>query len=241
MEKTKFAYCADEMLRFVAIWFLSAICLRYVVQRLYLVIILATAVTLLLTLLIRALLRKKRETNERQRQLDAAMDELLTVDRHELLNSICSVVGGTILGQTVVHGKTLIYPCLLASLTTDKLNEGYNLAVKEKKRLLILTNTISREVEKNLALFSEIPVAVLNRGQSCALLNKYGLLPQCKERKRKRRSLIAIALQRSKLKGYLIAAVVLLVSATFSPYAILCIIAASFNIAMSILCEVKGK
>lgn len=241
MEKSKFAYYADEILRSIAIWLMSAICLRYVIKPLYLIIILATAITMLITLLLRLYYAKKNISREKIRQIDEAMQELLIADRGKFLLSLASALGGRIMGDGVSAGHTIIYPYFCGKMSLEKLNEAYNLALDDKKRLLILCDDVSSEVTKNLPLFSEVPVSVLKKSESYAFLLKYSLVPKSKERPKKRTPFWKTILKKSKIKGYLTAAVILLISASFSPYAILCIIASAFNIAMSILCEAKGK
>ncbi len=241
MEKTKFAYYTDEIMRSVAIWLIGAISLRYVIRPLYLIIIVATAVTMLLTLLIRALLKKRNVSKEKLKKIDDCMRELMTLSPVALNAELAKAVDGEELGCTVSCKNTVIYPHFCGALSVERLNEGYNLALKEGKRLLVLTSEMSREAEKNLDLFSEIPVTVLKKEQSCEFLKRFNLLPKCKIRPKKKGHLLSAAFKRSKIKGYVSAAVVLMLTATFSPYAILCIIAASLNIAMSVVCEVKGK
>lgn len=240
MEKSKLAIAADEILRAAALWLLSAICLRYAIKELYLIILIATAITMLATLLIRHYYSKKNLAAKNIKQTDDAMRELLVADRSELLDKLSNALSGYVDSSTVISQNTAIYPYFYGKLPLDKLNFAYNTARNNNKKLIILCSDTSAEVEKNLDLFSDIPVAILRKNQAYAFLQKYGLLPETKIRHRKKLHLLKNALKKSKIKGYLSAALILLITAAFSPYALLCIIAAAVNITMSIMCEIKG-
>ncbi|MCH5164738.1 MAG: hypothetical protein J1F36_06965 [Clostridiales bacterium] len=241
MEKSKLAIAADEILRAATIWLLSAICLRYLIKELYLIILIATSITMLATLLIRHYYSKKNMTAKNIKQTDDAMRELLVSDRSALLDKLSNALGGYVASNAVISQNTVIYPYFYGKLPLDKLNLAYNAALGNNKKLIILCAETSAEVEKNLDLFSDIPVAILRKNQAYAFLQKYGLLPETKVRPKKKLHFLKNALKKSKIKGYLSAALILLVTAAFSPYALLCIIAAAVNITMSILCEVKGN
>lgn len=240
MEKSKLAVAIDELIRAAAIWLLSAICIRYAIKELYVIILLATAITMLATLLIRYYYGKKNLTYEKIKKTDETMRELIVADRSNLLLSLSKAVGGSVLEDVIATKHTVIYPYFYGRLPLDKLSYAYNLARNNGKKLLVLCESTSPEVEKNIDLYSDIPVSILNKNKTYAFLENYKLLPETKKRVKKKASIFKIMLKRSKIKGYLAAALILLVTAAFSPYSLLCIIMAAFNITMSILCEVKG-
>ncbi|MBE5731051.1 MAG: hypothetical protein E7350_03795 [Clostridiales bacterium] len=241
MEKSKLAIAVDELLRAAAIWLLAAICIRYSIKELYLIILLATAITMLATLLLRSYYGKKNVSKQRNRQIDEAMGELLVLHRGTLLDSLAKAVDGIVEQSAVVTKNTVIYPYFYGKLPLEALNQAYNLAFTKSKKLLVLCSEHSAEIEKNLHLFSGIPVAIANKKQTYELLEKYGIVPQIQQRPKKKIHLTKAALKKSKIKGYLTAALILLITASFSPYALLCIIFAAINITLSILCEVKGN
>ncbi len=240
MEKSKLAIASDEIIRAVAIWLFSAIVIRYFIKELYLIILIATAVTMLLTLLIRTYYGKKNLSKERQIKTANTLRELMTMDNGKLLTDLANAVNGSIDSDAIVTLRTVIYPYFYGKFPLEKLNHAYNLALKENKKLLIVCTELSVEAEKNLELFSDIPVSVLTKNKTYNFLDKYGLLPEVKTRHKRKIRLLKSALKKTKIKGYLFTALVLLFTAAFSPYALLCIVAAAVNITMSILCEVKG-
>lgn len=240
MEKSKLAVAIDEFIRAVAIWLLSAICIRYAIKELYAIILIATAITMLATLLIRYYYAKKNVSYEKIKKTDEAMRELIVADRKDLLLSLSEAVCGNMLEDAIETEHTIIYPYFYGRLPLDKLNYAYNLARSNDKKLLVLCESVSTEVEKNIDLFSDIPVSLLNKNKTYAFLEEHQLLPATKKRAKKKASIFKVMLKRSKIKGYLATALILLVTAAFSPYSLLCIIMAAFNITMSILCEVKG-
>lgn len=241
MEKSKLAIAVDELLRVVTIWLLAAICIRYAIKELFLVILLSTAITMLATLLLRGYYGKKNVSKKRIRQIDEAMNELLVLPRNTLLDSLAKAVDGIVEQSAVVTKNTIIYPYFYGRLPLETLNEVYNLALAKNKKLLVLCSEHSTEIDKNLHLFSGIPVAITYKKQTYEFLEKYSTVPQIQQRPKKKMNLVKAALKKSKIKGYLTAALVLLITASFSPYALLCIIFAAINITLSILCEVKGN
>ena len=240
MEKTKFAIAVDEIVRSVAIWLLSAIIIRYFIKQLYLIILIATAATVLITLLIRRYLAKKNLSGAKLKKCDDAMNELIVMDRTELIEKIAAATNGKVSSDAILADKTLIYPYFYGKLPLDKLNYAYNLAISLDTRLLILCADLSADAESHLDLFSDTPITVLRKNQTYEFLEKYDLVPTNKSRPKKKFSAKKL-FSRSKIKGYLLASLVLLITASFSPYGLLCIIFASFNIAMSIMCEVQGS
>ncbi len=240
MEKTKLAIATDEIIRAVAIWLMSAIIIRYFIKELYLIILIATAITMLITMLIRIYYGKKNLTKEKQKRTNDVLRELMTISRDDLLLRLSEATGGNAVNDAVLTAGTVIYPYFYGKLPLEKLNHAYNLALTEHKKLLIICSEISTDVEKNVEMFSETPLAILTKNKAYEFLDKYKLLPEVKCRSKKKIKIFKAALRKTKIKGYLLTAIVLLFTAAFSPYAILCIIAAAVNITMSILCEVKG-
>lgn len=240
MEKTKFAIGVDEVLRTVAIWLLSAVILRYFIKEIIVIVVLATVVTALITFLLHRYYAKKNLSLGKIRQMDDAMRELIVCDREALLSKLANSVGGNIDGEAIITSNVVIYPYFFGKLPIETLNQKYNAAKKKGKKLLILCNDVSQEVEKNASLFCDIPVKILRKRESYAFLDKYQALPETVKRPKKRTTFFKTALKKSKIKGYLACAILLLLTAAFSPYAILCVIAASINITLSILSYAKG-
>lgn len=240
MEKSKTAIYIDEIMRAIAIWLLSAISLRYFIKELYLIILLATAITMLIILLLRAYYAKKNITKSKIKHIDDCFRELLAVNHGKLLDSLCTALNGTKLGNGVCTQHTYVYPYFCGKLQLENVNYAYNVALENEKKLLILCAETSREVDTYSEIFSETSVSILKKKETYAFLAKYNLLPSIKSRPKKKAKLLKAALKKSKIKGYLFAAFILILTAAFSPYALLCIVAASANITMSILCEIKG-
>ncbi len=196
---------------------------------------------MLTVLLMRLYFKKKDMSKAKQKQIADCMRELMTADRSNLLEQLAMATNGFIQNDAIMSGNTCIYPYFFGKLSIEKLNIAYNLAIKNNKKLLVLCSETTVEIEKNIELFSETPISILSKDQAYSFLSKYGLLPEIKIRSKKRTHLLKAALRKSKIKGYLFTAIILLFTAAFSPYAILCIVAAAFNITMSILCEIKGN
>lgn len=240
MEKTKLARATDNIVRAVAIWLLSAIIIRYFIKELYILLSLATVITAVLTLIISKLTRKKKINAQKLKKSAEVMNELIVTDATDFALKLSFALGGENLGDAVVTQNTLFYPFFCGKLGLDKLNYAYNLALARKKKLIILCSATTSDVEKNLNLFSEIPVAVLTQNKTYDFLCEHNLVPEIKKRPKKKISLSRTAFSRSKIKGYLFTALVLLVTAAFSPYSLVCVVIAAFNIAMSIMCEATG-
>ncbi|MBR2967453.1 MAG: hypothetical protein IKC35_01585 [Clostridia bacterium] len=241
MEKTKFAIIIDEMLLTIAIWLLSAICIRYVFKQLYLIILLATIITIVVTIIIRRYKDRKNLSRYKVQRTNDVMDELTVMDSNELLALINRGVKGSIMDSYVIKGKNVIYPYFYGKLPLKNLSCAYNFALSQNKRLIILCDETNPEVDNKLHLFCKIDVAILRKNQTYQFLDKYFIIPEPQKRSKKKIPLYKTALAKSKIKGYLLTALVLLISASFSPYALVCIICASVNIALSILCEIKGS
>lgn len=241
MEKSKLAIAVDEFMRAAAIWLLSAICIRYAIKEFYLVIPIATAVTMLATLIIRHYYKQKNVSAEKIRKTDEIINELTVMDRKTLLEQISHAIDGKTIDDYIVCQNTVIYPFFYGKLNIEKLNQVYNIAVANNKKLLILSSEQNDEIDKKLYLFSQIPVAVITKTQSFDFLSYHDVLPQIQKRPKKKRSLTKSILSKSKIKGYVITAIVLLLTASFSPYALVCAFFAAINITLSILCEVIGR
>ncbi len=241
MEKSKLAYFTDELLRSLAIWLLSAITLRYAIKELYVIILAATAITLLVTMLLRGYYRKKDITRKKLKHTDEVMRELMTADRTLLLEKIANAINGTVEQDCVTTNGAVVYPYFYGKFPLEKLNAVYNFALGKQKKLIVLCAEISADVDKNLELFDETKVAVLDKKKTYEFLKKQNILPTCKKRAKRKNSFVRSALKKSRIKGYLSAALILVFTASFSPYSVLCIIAAAVNITMSILCETIGN
>ena len=203
MEKTKFAVIIDEILLTLAIWLLSAICIRYTVKQLYLIILFATLITVVVMLIIRRYKDKKNLSRYKVKRTNDVMDELTVMDSEALLNLINKGLNGLITNGYVISGKTVIYPYFYGKLTLKNLNYAYNFALSLNKRLIILCNETSPEVDNKLHLFCKTDVAILQKNQTYQFLDKYNIVPTPQKRAKKKIPLYKTALSKSKIKGYL--------------------------------------
>lgn len=233
MVKSKLAYIVDEFAIAFAIWLLFAVSLGYALNGALSMLI--SVIPACATLLVARKLDKKRHAKHISKQtVDLTMAQLCVQADSVTLHKLAEKLGCEIRDCVCIGKHTAIAVHFNGALTLARLACAYSISKDANVRLLILCNECNQETQKYLAFIDNC--SVITKHRAYEFLSKLNLLPQVSYRKRRPK----ITLSSAKSKAFLFSAVALSVTAAFSPYALICIVAAAANLTLAILCKLKS-
>lgn len=221
----KFLFIIQLLLKAFLIFLIAFVWLRFFLDKLWLAIVISSAVTIIILLLSLAVKSKNNQKKYlKQKEKENAIDmffslandknyltffENLAKIRHQNASKKKSYILITHFDQS----KTILYPILkFKLLTLDDINLSFINCKKEKaQKLVICCNDYEKELISSIKSFP-IEILILDKFDSYLMLYKeYEFYPEItiksvKERKMTFKELLAYAFNRSRTKGYLIAA-----------------------------------
>lgn len=242
--KSKLAKFLDNLFIAAAIWLLSAVITLYFLSKVYLVVIVATVVTLGISMLLN-IRRKKRDESERE-SFNASLcmqhflfhDDLYALDYFfDAFRTRYQVAKST---QFLKINNTLIVPYLTEPLSLKQAVYFYAEALRQNAEGLVILTYKTEELPLSITeKLDELRLEIFDANKTYRLLKSLDKLPKAEKpiKQHKVRGLLAVALSPKRAKGYLFVAFTLLFGAYFSVLSIYYIVMTAVCLTLTLICK----
>lgn len=256
----KFLFIIQLFLKAFLIFLIAFVWLRFFLDKIWLAIVISSAITIVILLLSLAATRKNNQKKYlKQKEKDEATDmffslandknyltffENLAKIRHPNISKKKSYILITHQDQS----KTILYPFLkFKPLSLDDVNLAYLESKKEKaQKLIICCSDFEKDLISSVKSFP-IEICIIDKFDTYLMLYKeYEFYPEItikssKERKLSFKELMAYAFNRSKAKGYLIAAFFIFLTSFFVRISIYYCIFSSLLLFLALISYINPK